>query len=120
MFCRAGRVASVCGLRALGGWLMAWLAACGTCQRQQVFQAFGQVKEVSMIPNADTGKHKGYGFIEFEEHEAATQAIAVSEAWGSGAGVQVRLAVVGMEARRWCGVLGGKGVWSLGSRPARR
>ena len=55
-----------------------------------------------MIPNADTGKHKGYGFIEFEEHEAATQAIAVSEAWGSGAGVQVRLAVVGMEARRCC------------------
>ena len=97
---------------------MAWLAACATWQ--QVFQAFGQVNEVSMIPNADTGKHKGYGFIEFEEHEAATQAIAVSEAWGSGAGVQVRLAVVGMEARRWCGVLGGKGVWSLGSRPARR
>ena len=41
---------------------MAWLAACATWP--QVFQAFGQVKEVSMIPNADTGKHKGYGFID--------------------------------------------------------
>ena len=65
---------------------MAWLAACATWQ--QVFQAFGPVKEVSMIPNADTGKHKGYGFIEFEEHEAATQAIAVN--------------VEPLRAARWC------------------
>lgn len=97
---------------------MAWLAACATWQ--QVFQAFGQVNEVSMIPNADTGKHKGYGFIEFEEHEAATQAIAVSVAWETAAGARVRLAVVGLEAgaqaRRWCGMLADKRVSSRGSR----
>ncbi len=43
----------------------------------QVFQAFGTVVQVSMIPNPTTGKHKGYGFIEFAQHEAAAQAIQV-------------------------------------------
>ncbi|GAQ84002.1 putative RNA recognition motif containing protein [Klebsormidium nitens] len=40
-----------------------------------VFQAFGQVKSCNLIPNPETGKHKGYGFIEFEQPEAAKAAI---------------------------------------------
>jgi hypothetical protein len=44
---------------------------------KQIFQAFGPISKVSMIPNTETGKHKGYGFIEFEQHDAAAQAIQV-------------------------------------------
>jgi len=44
---------------------------------KQVFQAFGTITNVSMIPSLETGKHKGYGFIEFAQHDAAAQAIQV-------------------------------------------
>ena len=39
----------------------------------QVFSAFGPVRSVSMIPNPDNGKHKGYGFVDFERAESAAQ-----------------------------------------------
>jgi hypothetical protein len=41
--------------------------------RAQVFSSFGPVRSVSMIPNPDTGKHKGYGFVDFEKAESAAQ-----------------------------------------------
>ncbi|CAI5465153.1 unnamed protein product, partial [Closterium sp. Yama58-4] len=40
-----------------------------------IFQAFGPIKSCQLIPNPDTGKHKGYGFVEFETEEAAKGAI---------------------------------------------
>lgn len=40
------------------------------------FEAFGKIKSCILMPNPETGKHKGYGFIEFEDPLAATQAIA--------------------------------------------
>ncbi|GJP63912.1 hypothetical protein CLOP_g20945 [Closterium sp. NIES-67] len=40
-----------------------------------IFQAFGTIKSCQLIPNPDTGKHKGYGFVEFETEEAAKGAI---------------------------------------------
>jgi len=40
-----------------------------------VFQAFGPIKSCVLMPNPETGKHKGYGFIEFEKEESAELAI---------------------------------------------
>jgi len=40
-----------------------------------VFEPFGKILSVQMIPNPETGKHKGYGFIEFEDPQAAQEAI---------------------------------------------
>mmetsp|Transcript_16082 Transcript_16082/g.39127 ORF Transcript_16082/g.39127 Transcript_16082/m.39127 type:complete len:320 (+) Transcript_16082:3-962(+) len=49
--------------------------AIGEGELKQVFAAFGPVKSISMIPNPETGQHKGYGFIDFERPESASQAI---------------------------------------------
>jgi len=42
---------------------------------QRVFEAFGKVRSCQLIPNPDTGLHKGYGFIDFEEEKSAVEAI---------------------------------------------
>uniref|UniRef100_A0A7S2TJH3 RRM domain-containing protein n=2 Tax=Lotharella oceanica TaxID=641309 RepID=A0A7S2TJH3_9EUKA len=42
---------------------------------QRVFEAFGKVLSCQLIPNSETGLHKGYGFIEFEDEKSATEAI---------------------------------------------
>lgn len=41
-----------------------------------VFEAFGTVVAVELIPNPETGKHKGYGFVEFANEKSAEDAIA--------------------------------------------
>ncbi|XP_065072045.1 poly(U)-binding-splicing factor PUF60-like [Rhopilema esculentum] len=43
---------------------------------KSVFEAFGRVKDCSLTPDNVTGKHKGYGFVEYETHQSATDAIA--------------------------------------------
>lgn len=42
---------------------------------QSVFEAFGTIKCCSLVRDIQTGKHKGYGFIEFETPQAAQDAI---------------------------------------------
>jgi len=42
---------------------------------QAVFESFGKIRSCQLIPNPDTGTHKGYGFIDFEEEKSATEAI---------------------------------------------
>jgi poly(U)-binding-splicing factor PUF60 len=42
---------------------------------KSVFQAFGTIKSCALMPNPETGKHKGYGFVEFESSKAAEDAI---------------------------------------------
>jgi len=44
---------------------------------EDVFKAFGKVLSISLIPNAETGQHKGYGFVEYEKVESAMEAIKV-------------------------------------------
>ncbi len=45
-------------------------------QLAAVFSPFGAVTEVQMIPNPDApGKHRGYGFIEYNSHDAAKAAV---------------------------------------------
>ncbi|CAF0796818.1 unnamed protein product [Brachionus calyciflorus] len=43
---------------------------------QSVFEAFGTIKCCNLVRDIQTGKHKGYGFIEFETPQAAQDAIA--------------------------------------------
>ncbi|CAF0808966.1 unnamed protein product [Rotaria sp. Silwood1] len=42
---------------------------------QSVFEAFGKIKSSSVAKDTATGKHKGYGFIEYETVQAAQDAI---------------------------------------------
>eukprot|EP01116_Phalansterium_solitarium_P005842 TRINITY_DN1802_c0_g1_i2.p1 TRINITY_DN1802_c0_g1~~TRINITY_DN1802_c0_g1_i2.p1 ORF type:complete len:388 (-),score=180.69 TRINITY_DN1802_c0_g1_i2:327-1490(-) len=42
---------------------------------KQAFQIFGPIKSIQLMPNPETGKHKGFGFIEYETAEAADLAI---------------------------------------------
>eukprot|EP00794_Sanderia_malayensis_P005472 gene5472-6156_t len=43
---------------------------------KSVFEAFGKVQDCSLSPDSVTGKHKGYGFIEYETQQSANDAIA--------------------------------------------
>lgn len=43
---------------------------------RKAFEAFGQVTSVSVIKDRDTGRSKGFGFVEMAEAEAAQAAIA--------------------------------------------
>ena len=40
-----------------------------------VFEAFGKIKDCSLVSDNVTGKHKGYGFVEYETHQSANDAI---------------------------------------------
>lgn len=42
---------------------------------KSVFQTFGKIKNMSLMMNTETGKHKGYGFIEYDDPKAAEDAI---------------------------------------------
>ena len=41
-----------------------------------VFEAFGRVKSCTLAPDTVPNKHKGYGFLEYENQQSATDAIA--------------------------------------------
>ena len=42
---------------------------------QQVMQSYGTVKSVKIIKDRETGKSKGFGFVEIAEEEQAKEAI---------------------------------------------
>ncbi len=42
---------------------------------QEAFQAFGTVASARVITDRETGRSKGFGFVEMENDDAATQAI---------------------------------------------
>lgn len=43
---------------------------------KSVFEAFGKVRSCTLAPDTMPGKHKGYGFLEYENQQSATDAIA--------------------------------------------
>jgi len=43
----------------------------GEAQLETTFGAFGAVKSVSIIQDRETGRSKGFGFVEMEDAEAA-------------------------------------------------
>jgi len=47
----------------------------GEPELRAVFATFGEIVSVQLIPNHETGKHKGYGFIEFTSAASAEEAI---------------------------------------------
>eukprot|EP01089_Gocevia_fonbrunei_P000583 TRINITY_DN1058_c0_g1_i1.p1 TRINITY_DN1058_c0_g1~~TRINITY_DN1058_c0_g1_i1.p1 ORF type:complete len:300 (-),score=91.91 TRINITY_DN1058_c0_g1_i1:33-932(-) len=55
-----------------------------------VFQAFGPIRTCVLMPNPETGKHKGYGFIEFENGQSAEDAIGQMNGWELG-GRQIKV-----------------------------
>ncbi|MDE5681548.1 MAG: RNA-binding protein [Mailhella sp.] len=53
-------------------------------QLKQLFEQFGSVLSAKLIHDRDTGKPKGFGFVEMEDEEAlkAIEALNVSEYGG--------------------------------------
>ena len=45
-------------------------------QVRQIFEPFGAIRSCQLIINPETGKHRGYGFVEFAEEKSAADAIA--------------------------------------------
>lgn len=43
---------------------------------RELFEPFGALVSVNVITDRDTGQSKGFGFVEFEDHDAADEAIA--------------------------------------------
>jgi RNA recognition motif-containing protein len=43
---------------------------------RRAFSPFGEVTEVKVIADRDTGRSRGFGFVTFDDDEAATKAIA--------------------------------------------
>ncbi|RWS17482.1 poly(U)-binding-splicing factor half pint-like isoform X1 [Dinothrombium tinctorium] len=43
---------------------------------QSVFEAFGKIKSCKLAPSQYPGRHKGYGFIDYETDQAAVDAIS--------------------------------------------
>lgn len=41
-----------------------------------MFEAFGKILSVELAPDNKPGKHRGWGFINYESHQAAADAIA--------------------------------------------
>lgn len=41
-----------------------------------VFEAFGKIRTCKLVPSSTPGKHKEYGFIEYETNVGANEAIA--------------------------------------------
>lgn len=41
-----------------------------------VFEAFGKILSVELAPDNKPGKHRGWGFINYESHQASADAIA--------------------------------------------
>ena len=44
-------------------------------QVRQIFEPFGSIRSCQLIINPETGKHRGYGFIEFADEKSAADAI---------------------------------------------
>jgi RNA recognition motif-containing protein len=43
---------------------------------KQLFEAYGEVSSVKLINDRETGRSKGYGFVEMTDDESARQAIS--------------------------------------------
>jgi len=43
---------------------------------EEMFSSFGQINSAQVVTDRDTGRSKGFGFVEFGESQAANAAIA--------------------------------------------
>ena len=63
-----------------------------------MFEAFGQVQSCKLAPDQITGKHKGYGFIEYATQQSANDAIVAMNLFDLG-GQYLRVGRVGVILR---------------------
>ena len=63
-----------------------------------VFEAFGKIISVELAPDNKPGKHRGWGFINYESHQASADAIASMNLFDLG-GQFLR---VGRVCNFWC------------------
>jgi RNA recognition motif-containing protein len=80
---------------------------------KEVFEEFGEVTSVKIITDRETGRSKGFGFIEMPDDEAAKKAIAEA----NGAELYGRTIVVN-EAEEKKERTGGSGGFRSGNRPS--
>jgi len=50
--------------------------SCGDDDLRDLFASFGEVESARVISDRDTGRSRGFGFVELKEAEAADRAIA--------------------------------------------
>ena len=41
-----------------------------------MFEAFGKIKKIELAPDSAPGSHRGWGYIDYEAHKSAADAIA--------------------------------------------
>ena len=41
-----------------------------------VFEAFGKIKKIELAPDSVPSKHRGWGYIDYDNHKSAVDAIA--------------------------------------------
>ncbi len=85
-------------------------------QLTQIFAAYGEVASAKVITDRDTGRSKGFGFVEMNDDEAAKKAIAgLNETELEGRAITVNEARP-MEQRDNRGGGGGRGGYRGGDR----
>ena len=56
---------------------------------RETFEQFGQVNEVSIITDRDTGRPRGFAFVEMADDDEAAKAIgALAATWAKAKGIQ--------------------------------
>lgn len=48
-------------------------------QLANIFESFGEIKHLSIITDRETGRSRGFGFIEFADQAAAQAALSMNE-----------------------------------------
>jgi RNA recognition motif-containing protein len=79
---------------------------------KELFEEFGEVSSVKIITDRETGRSKGFGFIEMADDEAAEQAIAKL----NGTDLQGRTIVVNQAEEKKDRPAGGGGGFRGGNR----
>ena len=58
----------------------------------EMFSAFGQVSEINLIKDRDTGRSKGFAFITFSTQQAAESALSLNGKDVDGRSIKVNMA----------------------------
>ena len=69
---------------------------------RQTFEAFGEVEEAVVISDRDTGRSRGFGFVTFNDDEAAETAVSALDGTDlDGRPVKVNVAKERVRRDRW-------------------
>lgn len=65
---------------------------CNENDLQDVFEQFGEIEEIRVITDRDTGRSRGFAFVTFTEKEAADAALAMNGKDLNGRDMRVNIA----------------------------